>query len=257
MKQGVLYVGHGTRVPEGSRQLKAFVEEAKKEIPCPIQETCFLELSEPNILEGAKRCVEQGADTIAVVPVLLLSAGHIKEDIPEELSKVQTLYPHLTIQYGAPFGHHPQMIRVLIERLEARGWRKGEDAEILLVGRGSSDEAAIRDFHTIAQDLHRETGVERVKTAFLAAAEPSFDEGLRDIARSRAGHVYIVPYLLFTGLLMQEMQEKIEKVSQSSFAALHLCDYLGYDKQLMKVLQQKTEETLEELPFFERSGKNV
>ncbi|MGY4690581.1 sirohydrochlorin chelatase [Salibacterium sp. K-3] len=255
--RAVLYVGHGTRVPEGSRQLKAFVEETKKSVPCTVQETCFLELSEPDILEGAKRCVEQGADTITVVPVLLLSAGHIKEDIPEELQKVKETYPRLTIQYGAPFGLHPKMLDVLMLRLKSRGWTKGQDADILLVGRGTSDENALQDFYSIAGALQEQTGVEEVKSAFLAAAAPTFDEGLAAVAESRAEHVYVVPYLMFTGLLMQEMQEKIDQVNKMAGPEMKLCDYLGYDEELQEVLKQRTLETMEQPSLFEGSGEHV
>ncbi|MDQ0300798.1 sirohydrochlorin ferrochelatase [Salibacterium salarium] len=255
--KAVLYVGHGTRVLKGSEQLKKFVEDAKKDIPYDIQETCFLELSEPDIMEGVARCVERGADSIAVIPVLLLSAGHIKEDIPKELEKVQKAYPELTIQYGAPFGLHTKMIEVLQQRLESKGWQKGEDAEILLVGRGSSDSNAISDFHEIASLLQNRTAVEKVDTAFLAAAKPTFDEGLANKTKSKAKSVYVLPYLLFTGLLMQEMEEKIEKANQISESSLYLCDYLGYDKQLIEVLKERAVETFDQPFLFEKSEENV
>ncbi|MFD2703899.1 sirohydrochlorin chelatase [Salibacterium lacus] len=255
--RAVLYVGHGTRVPEGSRQMKAFVEETKKSVPCSVQETCFLELSEPDIPAGAARCVEQGADIITVVPVLLLTAGHIKEDIPAELQKVQEIYPHLTIQYGAPFGLHPKMLDVLMLRLKAQGWTREEEADILLVGRGSSDNNALRDFYRIAGSLEERTEGQNVKSAFLAAASPSFDEGLAAAAQSRAERVYVVPYLMFTGLLMQEMQEKIERMNETAAPDMRLCDYLGYDEELQEVLKQRTLETMELPAWAERSGENV
>ncbi|SFP58163.1 sirohydrochlorin chelatase [Salibacterium halotolerans] len=255
--RAVLYVGHGTRVPEGSRQMEAFVEETKKSVPCTVQETCFLELSEPDIAEGARRCVEQGADTITVVPVLLFAAGHIKEDIPAELQKVQNTYPHLTIQYGAPFGLHPKMLDVLMVRLKAQGWTTGEDADILLVGRGSSDKNALQDFYRIAGELEERTGKQNVKTAFLAAASPSFDEGLAAMSQSRARRVYAVPYLMFTGLLMQEMQEKIDKMNETGPPEMKLCDYLGYDEELQEVLKQRTLETMEQPAWTEWSGEHV
>ncbi|RSL31653.1 sirohydrochlorin chelatase [Salibacterium salarium] len=255
--KAVLYVGHGTRVPEGSEQLKTFAEEAKKDIPYDIQETCFLELSKPDIMEGAARCVEKGADSIAVVPVLLLSAGHIKEDIPEELDKVKEAYPHVSIQYGAPFGLHTKMLDVLQQRLENKGWQKGQDAGILLVGRGSSDDKAITDFHDIASLLQKRTGVDKVDTAFLAAANPTFDEGLEKVAKSSTKNVYVLPYLLFTGLLMQEMQTKIEAADKTSEPSLYLCDYLGYDKQLIEVLRERTDETFHQPFLFEKSEENV
>ncbi|SDI51675.1 sirohydrochlorin chelatase [Alteribacillus bidgolensis] len=248
--QGVLYVGHGSRVNEGNDQLKAFVDIAKKEIDVPIQETCFLELADPSILEGARRCIEQGAESLAVVPVLLLAAGHIKKDIPEELEEVKRRYPDLNLQYGEPFGLETKILLVLQQRLEKMGWTHEQSADILLVGRGSSDEQAIDDFHVIASRLKEVTKAQKVETAFLAAARPTFDEGLEKIKQSPAAHVFVVPYLLFTGILMQEMQMKINAANQESDTNIHLCDFLGFDEQLITILKKRTEETLQQPEFL-------
>ncbi|MFB4165565.1 sirohydrochlorin chelatase [Alteribacillus sp. JSM 102045] len=247
--QGVLYIGHGSRVKEGNDQLKEFVDSAKRDIPIPVQETCFLELAEPSILEGARRCVEQGVDSLAVVPVLLLAAGHIKKDIPEELAEVKRHYPELYLQYGEPFGLEAKILQVLQQRLEKLGWKPEQSADILLVGRGSSDKQAINDFLVIASRLKEAVGADQVDTAFLAAACPTFDEGLAKMKESSAAHVYVLPYLLFTGVLMQEMQQKIDIANQESTANIHLCDFLGFDEQLITILKKRTEETLE-LPEF-------
>ena len=52
----------------------------------------------------------------------------------------------------------------------------------------------------------------------------------------------IVPYLLFTGLLKQSIQKKIEE-SQFSDSEVILCECLGYDKNIKQVLVQRVYET--------------
>ncbi|SDH42029.1 sirohydrochlorin ferrochelatase [Alteribacillus persepolensis] len=250
--QAVLFVGHGSRIQEGNEQLKAFVEGAKEKIDVPIQETCFLELAAPSIIEGAEACIQKGADALAVVPVFLLEAGHIKNDIPAELEKVKQQYPNVFIQYGNPFGIEGKIFDVLLQRLQKRGYYQGQAADILLVGRGSSDKHAIADFYTIASRLAEKTQI-NVETAFLAAASPTFDEGLETVKHSRNDVVYVLPYLLFTGVLMQEMQRKINKMNQDTSASVVLCDFLGFDEQLMIILKKRVTETMNK-PEYEIGG---
>ncbi len=57
--KAVLYVCHGSRVKEGREQAIEFVNKCKHELSYPVQETCFLELSEPDIFEGITKCVKR------------------------------------------------------------------------------------------------------------------------------------------------------------------------------------------------------
>src|SRR5690625_6901011 len=83
--QAVLYVGHGSRIKAGVEEATQFIERCKSLIDVPIQEICFLELAKPNIAAGIAMCVASGATHITVVPILLLTANHAKEDIPLEI----------------------------------------------------------------------------------------------------------------------------------------------------------------------------
>ena len=60
----------------------------------------LLELAEPTIAKRGNTC-QTGATTIAVIPVLLLSAGHYFKDIPQAITTIQQQYPHF-ITYGQP-----------------------------------------------------------------------------------------------------------------------------------------------------------
>lgn len=244
MMKAILFVGHGTRVPEGNEQVKAFTKKAGAAFPEYEQKTCFLELAEPDIVTSAVECIENGADTLAVVPVLLLSAGHIKKDIPEELEKVQQMHPEVTIQYGDPFGVHDRINDLLMDRLHVKGWEPEQEAVILFVGRGAKDPGAIEDFYRIAGELEKHTGRSRVETAFLAAAEPGFQEKMKELAEGERP-VYVLPYLMFVGLLIKEMDEAAAHYNQTKPGHFTRCDFLGFDERLLPVLESRVAETLE------------
>ena len=89
--RGVLYVSHGSRVPDAVNEATDFIDLVKAQVNVPLQETCFLELTSPNLAQGFQRLVDKGATEISVVPVLLLSAGHYYKDIPAEIVHMVTL----------------------------------------------------------------------------------------------------------------------------------------------------------------------
>ncbi len=243
--EAVLYICHGSRVPKASEEARYFVQNCidKLSDSVSIQECCFLELAEPSIEEAFTKCVEQGATKISALPVLLLTAGHAKSDIPDELEKMKQKFPEVTIQYGRPIGVHPQMINIIEERIEASNTPLTEESMILLVGRGASDPDVKRDFSEIAKLLEEKTGVS-VDTCYLAACEPSFEEGLKTAEKSDFKKVFVVPYLLFTGILMKTMEKTIKKINHDSTKSFILCDYLGYHQILQDVIVTRVEEVI-------------
>ncbi len=58
--QGILYVFHGSRIPEAIDANVSFFQLVKEQIEVPLQEMCFLELAEPDISQGIERLVNQG-----------------------------------------------------------------------------------------------------------------------------------------------------------------------------------------------------
>ncbi|WP_322786383.1 sirohydrochlorin chelatase [Fictibacillus gelatini] len=243
--QAILYICHGSRVKEGIIQATGFINKAKKKMDCPIQEICFLELAEPTIEEGIKRCIHQGATKIAVVPILLLTATHAKEDIPGEIEKAMNKYPDVQFSYGRPFGVHSKIIDVLMERVKSQKAKIDDDAMVLLVGRGSSDPDVRRDLNKIANALYGKFPFQKVETCFLAAAEPTFEQGLKRAQETGHRQVFVLPYLLFTGILMKSIEKKLKKLSTPEQEFI-LCDYLGYHPHLQEVLYERVRELIQD-----------
>ncbi|UOY93235.1 sirohydrochlorin chelatase [Ectobacillus sp. JY-23] len=235
--QAVLYVCHGSRVKEANEQARFFTEQAMKLVNAPIQEVCYLELAAPSIAQGFATCITKGATRIAVVPVLLLTAVHAKEDIPNELLYVKRQYPNVTVTYGKPFGVHNSIIDILLERIDVN--QAGEGARVLLVGRGSSDTDVKRDMKQIAQLLEEAHPFQSVEICFLAAAEPRFEEAIKTAAATQT-QLFVVPYLLFTGLLMKGMEREVQRYGNH----VVLCSYLGYHTHLQQILAERANETI-------------
>jgi sirohydrochlorin ferrochelatase len=239
--KAVLYICHGSRIKEAQQEAIAFIEACRQDNPHVIQEYGFLELAEPAIETAFKKCVEKGAKQIIAIPVLLLAAGHVKEDIPLELAKLQKRFPEIDIRLGQPFGVHPAMGEILIERINETNQEITADSMVLLAGRGSSDPQVKVDLGKIANSLHERLKI-RVNTCFLTGTEPSLQEGLKIARESGCKKIFILPYLLFTGFLMQKIEKMIKVNGMSQNQQIILCNYLGYHPILKQILKERIQE---------------
>ena len=241
--QAILYIGHGTRLQKGVEEAIQFIEETKKFIQVPIQETAFLELVEPSIIEGVKKCIERGATDIAIIPILLLEAQHAKVDIPEEIDKARQLYPTVHFSIGKPLGVHENLIDEIYYRIKEQGKPISKNAEVLLIGRGSSDTSVVRSMNEIAQRLKQKYGFLKVSYCFLYGTGPSFETALHNLKLRQPKQTFIVPYLLFSGLLRNSIQKKIESLEIDA-AQFVLCESLGYKENVRQVLLERINEVI-------------
>ncbi|MEC2304495.1 MULTISPECIES: sirohydrochlorin chelatase [Heyndrickxia] len=240
MKQGVLYVSHGSRVPETAREATATIRQAMAQVDADLQEICYLEIAEPDIAAGIDALVRGGAGRIAVVPVLLLSAGHYYEDIPRAIREAKQCYPHIVFTYGRPLGVGDRIIEILAENILETGMPPG--AEILLVGRGSRNPETLCDFEKIAAGLRAQLGKEQIKTAYLAVLEPRFDDALKELTAT-GRPVVVAPYLWFTGVLVRSLEKKVGMLQREGYD-IRLARHLGCHPDMADALAVRAKEAL-------------
>lgn len=242
--KALLFICHGTRLEKGRMEAEEFVRLCMAQVDVSIKEICFLELAEPSIAQGFETCIEKGATSISVIPVFLLSANHIKKDIPKELQQLQATYPEVEVNYGRPFGVHEAISHLLWEKIIKSAVTLRKNSHVLLVGRGSTDQDVKRDLEAIASNVQNHYGIPSIQACFLTGSEPSFEEALLSSSESYE-QVIVVPYLLFSGLLINGMKHTITRYQQQTTQNVALCDTLGYHPILKDVLLTRIHETLE------------
>jgi sirohydrochlorin ferrochelatase len=238
MKQAVLYVGHGSRLPKACEAASAFIRKCQSHIKAEIQEISFLELAFPSIEEGYDRCVKRGAEHISVIPLLLLTAAHYKKDIPELLKACKKKHPTVTTHYGKPIGVHEKMADSVINKINEVS-KIDSSLTVALIGRGSSDPEVKQDLEYIAKMVHSKTAVEDVWTCFLTATTPSFKETLHKSIKTRRKVIFI-PYLLFTGVLMKGIEKEIQNEKSKPM----LGGYLGEDPLVAEAFIERINESM-------------
>lgn len=236
--KAILYIGHGTRSKQGAAEARLFIENVMTKVDSPIQQLCFLELTEPDIREGFERCIEKGATEIKVVPLFLLAAGHIKQDIPKTLAPLTKKHPHIHVTVADPFGVQGRILDAIAELFTKEVQPMSTNDWILIVGRGSSDPAILKSFDSIKLGLSHRLGMKNIRVSYLAAASPSLQEGLDSICDKADRRIIVIPYLLFAGLLLSEVKREVNRKIKQGHTILQT-GTLGSHVVIQKIVAEK------------------
>ncbi len=205
----LLVVGHGSRDPRGAKEFHELVSLLRRNNPSLSIQGGFIELSRPPISECVERLVEGGAREISAVPLMLLAAGHAKDDIPATLAREKIRHPRVGFHYGRPLGIRPELLELMDERVSAVvPEEERAETAVLVVGRGSSDPDANSDLAKIARLFYEGRPYPLVESAFVSLTPPNVPEALERCERLGARRVVVFSYFLFTGVLEERIREQ-------------------------------------------------
>ncbi|MDX6314894.1 MAG: sirohydrochlorin cobaltochelatase [Streptomyces sp.] len=242
----LLLVGHGTRDEAGAEAFRAFVAQLGERNPGLPVGGGFIELSPPPLADAVAELVEGGARRFAAVPLVLVSAGHAKGDIPAALAREEQRHPGTSYAYGRPLGPHPGLLAVLERRLdEVVGLAEREDTTVLLVGRGSTDPDANAEVCKVARLLWEGRGYAGVETAFVSLAAPDVPSGLDRCAKLGAKRIAVLPYFIFPGILPERVRQQAEGWGAAHpEVELRQADVIGPEPELAELVMERYRETL-------------
>jgi sirohydrochlorin cobaltochelatase len=242
----LLLVGHGTRDEAGAEAFRAFVRQLGEQNPGLPVGGGFIELSPPPLADAVRELAGQGVRSFAAVPLVLVSAGHAKGDIPAALAREEQRHPGTSYAYGRPLGPHPALLTVLERRLDEQvSLEERGETTVLLVGRGSTDPDANAEVCKVARLLWEGRGYAGVEPAFVSLAAPDVPSGLDRCAKLGARRVVVLPYFLFTGILPDRVRQQAE-----GWAAAHpevdvrQADVIGPEPELAELVMERYRETL-------------
>lgn len=105
----LLIIAHGSRRAASNDEVRQLADQVRAQ---PGQaydhvETAFLELAEPNILDGLAALAAQGATEIVVFPYFLAAGTHVTQDIPEAIAAFATAHPAVQVRLTPHLGASP------------------------------------------------------------------------------------------------------------------------------------------------------
>ena len=115
---GVLLIAHGSRRAEANEDLVRLAEAVRRLEIYPVVEIAYLELAEPTIAQGGRRCVEGGAKRVLMLPYFLSAGAHVVEDLERHRAELAAGFPRVEFRLCPPLGLHPLLVQVVLARLQ-------------------------------------------------------------------------------------------------------------------------------------------
>src|SRR5437660_1497785 len=139
-RPALLLVGHGSRSSKGVAAYWEFAGVLRSLAPHMEVGCGFIELASPDLDTAIDRLVEAGASSVVAVPLVLLGAGHLKNDGPAALARARFRHPGVDFAYGRDLGIHPAPLAAAEQRVKeaTAGWPLRRTA-VVIVSRGSTD----------------------------------------------------------------------------------------------------------------------
>ncbi|WP_370289020.1 sirohydrochlorin chelatase [Nocardioides sp.] len=190
MTARLITVAHGTRTAAGNTVAVELTRAAGERLGVEAVAS-YVELCEPLFAD----VVAAEAVPTVVVPLLLSTGMHVREDLPEAVAGAPD--PSL-VHLGGPLGPDPLLAAAQVERLREVGAVEGQ--RVVLLAAGSNDPAVDDDLDGAAADLAAAWGGE-VVWASMTGRGPR----LADVARPGDA---VSPYLLAAGYFRTQAREQ-------------------------------------------------
>ncbi|MGI8650332.1 MAG: sirohydrochlorin chelatase [Rubrobacter sp.] len=242
-RPALLVVGHGSRDDRATHEFERLIALLRERGTMSV-EGGFIELARPPISECVGRLEEAGSRTVCAVPLMLLAAGHAKNDIPATLVREKLSHPDLTFRYGRALGVRPELLELMDERIRAVVLEDElSDTAVLVVGRGSSDPDANSDVAKISRFFFEGRPYPMVETAFVSLAPPDVKHGLERLRLLGARRVVVFSYFLFTGVLEERIREEsAEFARENPELDVRYAGYFGPDERVADLVMERYEE---------------
>ena len=249
----LLLIGHGTRSSAGEAELRSFCRSVAEARPDTLVEAGFIEFVSPTIDQAIATLAKRGARQVVGVPLVLLPAGHMKDDGPAALARARLEHPDMTFSYGRDLGVHPQVLSTVEDRVresmesftklgaDSAGTNKGA---VVLVGRGSTDPDANAELARAARLLAEGRSIGLVEPAYVSLATPDVQEALERCMLLGAKSIAVVPYFLFDGILVERIA-----LQASDWAQRHpeievvIGKQMGVDPRIVELTWERYDES--------------
>jgi len=220
---GVVLLSHGSADPRArlatdllarrvGHRLGAFVAQAT------------LDLDRPRLDGAVNYLASKDIHNLVVVPMLLTTAYHAKQDVPAFDAATRAAYPQTNITMATPMGADPHLLRGLDAALKAAGHRPCPETAVVLASAGSSY-AAARSRHAALALEWRTHGWGASAVAFASGPGPRVGAAVADLRSSGYSEICVAPFLIAPGVMSQRIAAAAREAgAQAVTGTLHSTD---------------------------------
>lgn len=239
----LLLVGHGSRNRDGNKEMLHFAAQWRERHPDWRIDTCFIEHADVLLNDGLDRAAK-GARQVLVIPFILNAAGHVKMELPAALEEARERHPGVDFHCTRHLGMGREIFAVLqgqLERLmKSLAMPDPQTTGVILLGRGASDAGANGELAKMARWIFEANDHELVDLAFTGVTWPRLETVVQRQSRLGMTQICIVPVYLFTGVLIERIQEQVGRLKrQYPQIAFALGEHFGFDPGVFELLDAK------------------
>lgn len=249
---GVLVCGHGSRNRAAAGEFATLAAGLRQRLAQHPVAHGYLEFAHPVIRAGLDTLRARGVERVVAVPAMLFAAGHVKNDIPAVLNRYAA-ETGLRIDYGRELGVDARLLQAAGDRIRAvLPPPNGDDPSasyhdtlLVVVGRGSSDPDANANVAKVTRLLVEGLGFGWGETCYSGVTFPLVEPCLRRVVRLGYRRLVVLPYFLFSGVLVSRIARAVERVAADHpGVSCSVATYLGGHPLVADTLQERLQEAL-------------
>jgi sirohydrochlorin ferrochelatase len=242
----LLTIAHGTRDPRGPEEMSTLVGHLRDLLGVPVANGWLEGFAEPDAVTAARSLLNEGADELVTLPLLVLGAGHAKTDVAEAVQDVRAALPRVTNPHAAVLGLQPVLFALARERIDRVSDPATREDEVLLVtGAGSSDPDANGDLAKAARFLAESTGHRWTETAYAGVTWPRADVALRRLHAAGARRVVRFSWSLLAGLLERRVTDWADEIADDTGMRIIDAGRFGPDPKVAHAVAMRYREAME------------
>jgi sirohydrochlorin ferrochelatase len=243
--EGLLLVGHGSRSPASEVEMRALTALVTEALPDVAVDVGFLEMTDPPAGLVLDDMVARGCRRIVVLPLMLLAAGHGKNDVPAVVLEARQRHPEIELLFASPLGVARELVGLLGDRVEQAGAR---GLPLMVIARGTSDPDANAEAHRAARLVAEWAGAPQLHVAFTGVTWPLVREGLDVVERLGSEQVAVAFWFLCNGRLIERARDQMAEFVQRTGVKVVDAGYLGPDARVVPVITERYRDVLDGTP---------
>ena len=233
----ILIIGHGSRDARGAAEIASIAPMARRLVGNDVAvEVGFLELSDPPAMDRVDSLARAGARRVAVVPLMLNSAGHSRSDVPAIVLAARAAYPGITFAYAEPLGDDFALLELGREAVRAAG---GTGKPLATFFRGTSEPSANAHAYEITRLLADLNGSRSCFVGFSGITWPSVQEALDHARAAGVQELATFSWFLATGVLVERIDSEVAAFAEQAGLSVFNAGYLGINPGIAELVVER------------------
>jgi sirohydrochlorin cobaltochelatase len=121
----LILLGHGARAPEWAASLLSVREKICATAPAGRVELAFLSFIPPDLSAKVEELAAAGIQRVTVLPMFMAQGGHLQQELPALIARLQTAHPALKLNLAPAIGASGRVLAAMAE--EAGRYLERED----------------------------------------------------------------------------------------------------------------------------------